>query len=276
MNAVCDNVSRDKTRVDIASGSFGEGLQMLGSDLDIAWVLQFIEVRDTTTSKVVNPIKPYLSLTTYDTKPGFAMLRLVRGHHSGILEICEQFRRDYYLSNVLFKTIFLSEDAQLVHGPCISDVNGHVDIAICLHGKSWIQPASRWNTRSNYSWPKKNIKQMIINHGLLFVPIGDKRSPHEDLEWRISFSTGERFLIYTFSHTQLLCYALMKILLKDVIDTDNKCKDLLCSYFMKTVIFWVSEELPVDVWKPENIIFCFRYVIQRLIYFINFEILPHY
>ncbi|CAG2189337.1 unnamed protein product [Mytilus edulis] len=78
MNAVCDNVSRDKTRVDIASGSFGEGLQMLGSDLDIMWVLQFIEVHDTTTSKVVNPIKPYLSLTTDDTKPGFAMLRL---HH---------------------------------------------------------------------------------------------------------------------------------------------------------------------------------------------------
>ncbi|CAG2205569.1 unnamed protein product [Mytilus edulis] len=73
MNAVCDNVSRDKTRVDIASGSFGEGLQMLGSDLDIMWVLQFIEVHDTTTSKVVNPIKPYLSLTTDDTKPGFAI-----------------------------------------------------------------------------------------------------------------------------------------------------------------------------------------------------------
>ncbi|VDI56363.1 Hypothetical predicted protein [Mytilus galloprovincialis] len=38
MNVVCDNVSRDKTRVDIASGSFGEGRQMLGSDLDIMWV----------------------------------------------------------------------------------------------------------------------------------------------------------------------------------------------------------------------------------------------
>ncbi|CAG2185946.1 unnamed protein product [Mytilus edulis] len=84
MNAVCDNVSRDKTRVDIASGSFGEGLQMLGSDLDILWVLQFIEVRDTTTSKVVNPIKPYLSLTTYDTKPGFAMLRLVSSPYSAL------------------------------------------------------------------------------------------------------------------------------------------------------------------------------------------------
>ncbi|VDI74193.1 Hypothetical predicted protein [Mytilus galloprovincialis] len=276
MNAVCDNVSRDKKRVDIASGSFGEGLQMLGSDLDIMWVLQFIEVHDTTTSKVVNHIKPYLSLTTDDTKPGFAMLRLVSSPYSGILKICEQFKRDFYLSNVLFKTIFLSEDAQLVHGPCISDVNGLVDIAVCLHNKSWIQLASQWNTRSNYSWPKKNIKQMIINHGVLFVPIGDKGSPHEDLEWRISFSVGERFLIYTFSHTQLLCYALMKILLKDAIDTDNKCKDLLCSYYMKTIIFWISEELQPSVWTPADLIPCFMRCFSRLIYCVQYQVCPHY
>ncbi|CAC5425476.1 unnamed protein product [Mytilus coruscus] len=133
MNAVCDNVSRDDTRMNITSGSFGEGLQMLGSDLDIMWVLQFIEVHDNIKSAVFNPSKPYLSLMTEDTKPGFAMLRLVSSPYSGMLNICEQFRKDTYLSNVLFKTIFLNEFTQFVHGPCMSDMNGDVDIAVCLH-----------------------------------------------------------------------------------------------------------------------------------------------
>ncbi|CAG2253184.1 unnamed protein product [Mytilus edulis] len=119
---------------------------LLGSDLDIMRVLQFIDDHDTKTSKVVNPIKPYLSMTTDDTKSGFAMLRLVSSPYSGVLKIGEQFRKDSYLSNILFKTKFLSDEAQLVHGPCISDVNGLVAIAIRLHSKSWIQPASRLNT----------------------------------------------------------------------------------------------------------------------------------
>jgi hypothetical protein len=52
-------------------------------------------------------------------------------------------------------------------------------------------------------------------------PIGCKGSKNEDIEWRFSFSVGEKLLIYSFTHVQLICYALMKILLKDVIDSDD-------------------------------------------------------
>lgn len=55
--------------------------------------------------------------------------------------------------------------------------------------------------------------------------------------------------MYTCTHTQLLCYALMKKMLKDVIDLlvsiiDKDCGTILCSYFLKTIVFWISEELP--------------------------------
>jgi hypothetical protein len=50
--------------------------------------------------------------------------------------------------------------------------------------------------------------------------------------WRFSFSVGEKLLIYSFTHVQLMCYALMKILLKDVIDSPTESMlGLITRYF---------------------------------------------
>ncbi|XP_052075908.1 cyclic GMP-AMP synthase-like [Mytilus californianus] len=92
----------------------------------------------------------------------------------------------------------------------------------------------------------------------------------------MSFSVGEKFLINTFTHTQLLCYVLLKILLKNSINIDSGCKELLCSYHMKTVLFWVSEELPLSEWRPENLTSCFMRCLRRLIYFVEYSMCPHY
>ncbi|XP_052078030.1 uncharacterized protein LOC127715968 [Mytilus californianus] len=276
MNTVSDNLSSDNIKVSIISGSFGEGLQMIGSDLDIMFVIKPIEVHDNITSIVFNSKTTYFSLMTEDTKPGYVMLRLTSSPHAYVRKSCEQFRSKSYLSNILFKNFFLGELTPVVHGPCVSDRKGYFDYALCLHSKYWVTSASQWTIRSNNSWPNEKTKQLIINHGVLFVPIGSKGSPHEELEWRMSFSVGEKLLIYTFSHTQLLCYALMKIILKDVINTDSKCKDLLCSYILKTTIFWLSEESQPSLWKPDNLIHCFMRCFRRLIYCVEYQVCPHY
>jgi hypothetical protein len=57
-------------------------------------------------------------------------------------------------------------------------------------------------TRPNTSWPSSELKSKIIDHGILFVPIGCKGSKNEDIEWRLSFSVGEKLLIYSFTHVQ--------------------------------------------------------------------------
>lgn len=77
MNTVCDNLSGGL----ITSGSFGEGLCMRGSDLDIMNVMEFIEVHDNMTPIVFNPTKTHFSLVTEDTKQGFALLRLISCPH---------------------------------------------------------------------------------------------------------------------------------------------------------------------------------------------------
>lgn len=191
MNTVGDKLYDEEDHMMITSGSFGEGLELRGSDIDLMFVLKRFMVHEHITYVPFNATKSYFTLMTDDKKPGYAMLRLNKSHNPFVLNICEQFRGNTYLSNILLKQSFLTRSTSVIHGPCVSDIRGNFDYAICLPGNVWTKPASHWIFRSNNSWP--NEKTMIINHGMLFVPIGVKESPLEDLEWRISFSVGENF-----------------------------------------------------------------------------------
>ncbi|XP_076072110.1 uncharacterized protein LOC143043817 [Mytilus galloprovincialis] len=259
----------------ITSGSFGEGLIMRGSDVDVMRVLKQIDIsEDTNMSVCVHNI--HLTMEMEDTQPGFTKLRLLHTSDQSILEFCYDIGNDFYFSNLSFKRKFIIDMFPRLHGPCITDKDELYDIAYCVHSKLWISPAKKWITRSNTVWPSYDVKQAIVKQGVLFVPLGVKGSTQEEFEWRISFSVGEKLLIYSFTHTQLLCYALLKILLKDVIALDIDCKELLCSYLMKTILFWIFEELPLSIWKPENLISCYMRCFRRLIYCVEYACCPHY
>lgn len=57
---------------------------------------------------------------------------------------------------------------------------------------------------------------------------------------------------------------------------DSECSELLCSYFIKTIIFWISEEVSPKIWRPENLISNFMKCFRRLIYCVQNSICPHY
>ncbi|XP_071162530.1 cyclic GMP-AMP synthase-like receptor 1 [Mytilus edulis] len=275
MNTVRDNLQSNKTFSFITSGSFGEGLEMRGSDLDIMVVRKQIEVFEDK-HMYLNADKTHFTMELGDTQPGFTKLLLEHSNDPGIRKVCVEIGGDFYLSNLLVKKGVTKDRYSIVHGPCVSDEDGFYDFACCVHSKLWIPQAKQWITRSNNAWPTFDVKQAIVKHGVLFVPVGVKGSTQEELEWRISFSVGEKLLINSFTHTQLLCYALMKILLKDVIAVDADCKELLCSYFMKTILFWICEELPLSLWKPENLISCYMKYFRRLIYCVEYNVCAHY
>jgi hypothetical protein len=82
----------------------------------------------------------------------------------------------------------------------LSDKDGYVDVTFTLHSRQWISIANQWVTRSNSSWPSSDVKSQIIDHGVLVVPIGSKGPMNEHIEWRISFSVGEKLLIHSLIH----------------------------------------------------------------------------
>ncbi|VDI25882.1 Hypothetical predicted protein [Mytilus galloprovincialis] len=275
MIATHDNQEYNTGYVCITSGSFGEGLDMKGSDLDIMQKSKYIEVHENMSSDYYD--KTCFPISMEDTKPGFTYLMLKYTKDDDTLEMCVYVRGKLYFSNIKFKKCFSGRGFLIKdHGPCLSDKYDVFDICYCLHSKSWITSANRWITRSNNSWPSVEVKQSIIDHGFLCVPIGVKGSENEEVEWRLSFSVGEKLLIYTFNHTMLLCYAVFKIVLRDVINKDIQCKNLLCSYFLKTIMFWVSEELLPSVWTPETLVPCFLRCFRRLIYCVEYSVCPHY
>ncbi|XP_063400192.1 uncharacterized protein LOC134684813 [Mytilus trossulus] len=177
------------------------------------------------------------------------------------------------MSSKCFREDKLRDD-MVIHGPCQSTANGDYDSASCLRCNKWISPVQQWIYRSRTTWPDYTLVNSAVQYGVLFVPIGCKNSPNEDLQWRTSFSVTEKLLIYSFTHTQLLCYALMKIILKDLIKPRHG--DLLCSYFLKTIMFWISEEVIPSKWKPKNMLSCFLDCFSRLIYCVEYKTCLHY
>ena len=233
-NTMRDNLSDDKIFTRISIGISGEGLEVKGSDIDIMFVLKDVNVYEDINSTHINSSETCVAMEMDDTKLGFSHLRLLRCNNNTLFKMHKQNENDLYLSSQLCKSMFIRQfrGSDVVHGPCLSNKDGVANLALTLHSRKWISFAKQWITRSNCSWPSSEVKSQIIDHGFLFVPIGSKGSQNEDIEFRILFSVGEKLLIYSFTHTQLPCYALMKILIKDIVNRDSRCKDSIRSFYI--------------------------------------------
>ena len=66
------------------------------------------------------------------------------------------------------------------------------------------------------------------------------------------------------NHCQFICYGMLKIFLKEVInvDDDDPC---LSSYFMKTILFWVVQNDRLIAWTPCNLLLCFYNCLKLVI-----------
>ncbi|CAC5414208.1 unnamed protein product [Mytilus coruscus] len=134
MNTVRDNLQSDKQWTVITSGSFGEGIEMQGSDVDLVRVKKNIEVCENTNIHY-NPAIIYFAMETNDTHPGYTQLRLVHSCYPTILQTCRRRGSNYYYSNSLYKQQFVEDLFSTVHGPCISDnheLNKRYNAALCV------------------------------------------------------------------------------------------------------------------------------------------------
>ncbi|XP_063418881.1 uncharacterized protein LOC134701677 [Mytilus trossulus] len=272
----------------ITSGSKGEGLNLNGSDLDLMFIDRCAQVYESEEEVVIEGRGLPFMMYTKDTPPCFTHLYLLTYHQNqtlvsvsvSLLNMLDINHTGYAFSSEQYKIWHLSNfDASWssqIHGPCISDGQGQHDFAYCLKCDTWIIQAQPWVIRPRTTWPSPELISQIVSCGVLFVPIGCKGSINENIEWRISFSVAEKILIFSFSHTQFLCYAMLKIMLKEIIDKHEDLKGLLCSYFLKTLMFWILEETDPYLWTPDNLIRCFMACLQRLLYCVRYSTLSHY
>lgn len=154
------------------------------------------------------------------------------------------------------------------HGPSATyNVHGQdVDCVHCFRSHHWPNDAFQWIQSCQLQhWPQENVLSSIISEGCHVVPISSAPSnPEKDIEWRVSFSRAEQKLVYSINHCQFLCYGLLKLFLKEVINAGTNDPSL-CTYFMKTVLFWVIQNDRCLDWVPCNLLMSFWACFKLLI-----------
>jgi hypothetical protein len=112
----------------------------------------------------------------------------------------------------------------------------------------------------------------IQSQGCDVAPVGHHDSQTNDIQWRISFP-GEQNLLLDLTEVQILCYALIKIILKEKLNTSQR--EVVSSFHIKQVIFWCVERCSCK-WEHSNYINCLNICLANLIEMIKARHIPHY
>ncbi|XP_063438539.1 uncharacterized protein LOC134719478 [Mytilus trossulus] len=274
----------DQRHTHITSGSLAEGLALPDSDIDTMHVLNNIDlIKDERNIK--HPINSDIAvMETAIDHPGFTRIRIIaqtdRNSWFNVKCNCPpKTCRGAYFSVDDFLGYYIQRYGYgkrvSIHGPCISNLSRTEDEAFCIRSKYLPHNAIQWTVRHRRQWPSNFVINRIKSYGCLIVAIGPKTISDRYL-WRFSFSVAEKILVHSFNFTQLLCYSLLKLTFKRIVNTDNDVKDLVCSYFLKTALFWVSEEVDIDTFQIPKLFHCFSLCLDKLISWVKICYCPNY
>ncbi|XP_052703282.1 uncharacterized protein LOC128179753 [Crassostrea angulata] len=277
----------------MTSGSDREGFRFESSDIDtMGWFTNHKVISDLAQS-IANDLSKYfiILMEDIDTPPGFVRLQLLTPPQSEIIEsLVVPFSDGMYISNVEWRQMpftliveegFFKNIKQ--HGPCTNffyeDVES--DFALCFHCSYWSRLTLHWRKRCTlHNWPPNHVFDDILGNGCHIVPIGSKIAGNEnELEWRLSFSQAEQKLVYSMNHTQFLCYGLLKIFLKEIVNGDIVNRGIeepfLCSYFVKTTMFWLIQ-IGHITWSPNKLLDCFWKSFKFLLHCVYQGVMPNF
>ena len=268
------------------SGSKAEGLDMKSSDIDWMFWDRDISFVETYTQLIAmqNKSDIILVMDTSIASPGFTLLKI--GKIDQIFPIISyalvDMFNDRYLSSMKYKHFFHQKSSYELHGPCLSGRIGELfqfDYAYCLHSPFWPSQARQCIKRLyECGWPSRKTIKTIVDNGFNAVPIASKIYRFReaaDMEWRLSFSLAEKSLIHAMNHPQFLCYGLLKIFLNEVLKKIEGIEDLICSYFLKTAMFWEVTESRSDH-TNNNILHMFWNCFRRIISWVSIGYCPNF
>ena len=286
------------------TGSKAEGLDLRGSDKDLMYDINSvsdIEASESTHGLVQSTRGNKFLVVTDNVRPGFVLLKLYNRLGNRYLPLHNHMFRDslvyfgdnVYLSSQLYMSQLrvLSQNrkdgyTRMVQGPSLETWNplqnkseDGDDYVSSIRCHFWPTPATEWIGRPRqHGWPSSQDKEEIIAFGCHLVPIGHPLSPAKSNEWRISFSIAERILVWSFNQTQMQCYAVMKLILKEFVKVSctQKHKGVLCSYFIKTFLFWMYEGKNPSFWQTANLQECLTYLFHEFYTCIDNGVLRHY
>uniref|UniRef100_K1P1I3 Uncharacterized protein C3orf59-like protein n=1 Tax=Magallana gigas TaxID=29159 RepID=K1P1I3_MAGGI len=269
--------------VQMLSGSMREGFRLKESDLDcMYWPNDHRVIMDMSQSEYYNIANTTLILSdSSGSPPGFTLLQLLTPSRYREVQLsCVRMNDRVYISSSVWRQLTCSilHPNSTAHGPCASgDLGGlEYDHAWCYVCDFWPPSASSWIDRC-HSWPDPEVVDDIVRNGCHFVAIGHPLGPHENQEWRVSFSQAEYKLVSSMNHCQFLTYGLLKLFLKEVMNQQSEeTNKMLCSYHMKTTIFWVIQQNTLPHWCPQNLLVGFWVCLKVLLRWVYEGVCPNF
>ncbi|XP_069112185.1 LOW QUALITY PROTEIN: uncharacterized protein [Argopecten irradians] len=276
-----------------STGSVAEGMAMEGSDIDLMlWDKEVEVVCWTTSLQAIYRDKTVFIMRNADSRPGYAKLevcRLATRVHKHLIESIVPVGTSQFISSEIFTRCDkdeMSDHFQLqteVHGPACTILYDHpkteADYVKSFQCYSWPTEADEWVIRPRLQWPDPALRDHILQSGCHLVPVGDKTSSDTFLQWRISFATAERKLMYSLTHIQFLVYGLLKYFLKQISGSMKQLfgdSAILSSYTIKTVLFHALENTLNSFWQEKNIFFCFMFCLEILLSWVKTGYCPNY
>ncbi|OWF42315.1 uncharacterized protein LOC110461282 [Mizuhopecten yessoensis] len=289
---------RKQGTITFNTGSLAEGIWMKGSDKDTMFIgdkvivlcpSQHFSISQDSKDKTV------FMMRHADSRPGYVNLEVVNlgptcseviaqsivGVGNALFISSEMYRRNYADTMGNFANSIVE-----THGPAVtltsaqSKLRVDTDIVVAIQCTRWPHEGLEWVSRPRlHSWPDQSLRDEIVQGGCQLVPVGDRTSADTFLQWRISFTTAERKLIHSLTHTQFLIYGLLKYLIKQISDRLKSIfgdEDILSSYIIKTVMFYAVESTPGSLWQEKNTFFCFVLCFKILIAWVNAGYCPNY
>jgi hypothetical protein len=148
-----------------------------------------------------------------------------------------------------------------------------VDTVYCIHYDVWLNSANPFITRRKpKNWPSNSMLKNIQSQCCDVAPVGHHDGKNNDIQWRISFS-GEQSIILDLNDVQILCYALIKIILRETLNTSQR--EVVSSFQIKHVMFWCVELCSCH-WVDSNYINCLNICLTKLTQMITARHIPHY
>ncbi|XP_078337411.1 uncharacterized protein LOC144626673 [Crassostrea virginica] len=269
--------------VTMISGSRREGFRFKDSDMDIMfWPNNHRVIWDFSQATLYNTLRYTLILCdSSESPPGFRLLWLpLEEAGSNVLSSCVRINGALCISSAMFRdnTCTMIQQVSTVHGPCSSGIYAdgvEYDYAYCFASEFWPPSDSSWTDRC-HSWPPPHVVDDIMRSGCHFVAIGHKLGKHADNEWRISFSQAEQKLVYAMNHAQFLTYGLLKYFVKEFNNGLSEEEKLLCSYHMKTTVFWAIQQNAIAHWCPQNLLAGFWVCFKLLLKWVYEGVCPNF
>ena len=275
----------------ICTGSVAEGFRHGQTDRDYMKVLKDITVLDSDTEILYSREPDKTVVLSINKDPvywneGYVMLKCIQDgeNPTDIHQQCINYAKiNNFVSSYRFKEKWVTYHTEFgvdvfIHGPCISlsGLSSDYDIAFSLECGFWPSQAKEWLNRTRV-WPSQKLVDEIAMSGCHLVPLGPVKDVKDDLLWRLSFNNAEKKLVFAFNQTQFLCYGLLKIVFKECIEKlENYPKNTLCSYFIKTLLFWIIQDTTAELWQPHNIVICFVLCLVRLTVWVKRESCPNF